>query len=147
MVRDALAKTRSRNLLDSPGWESHFSRWADGLNQFVARYQDRFQDRPDPIGLLHAAPAKGAAFWELDTLRLSTEMKVAVWRVLLGSAIASLRVDSGDNSFSLQLVLQTRDGATESYESQHSEDIRLLRHLGTIEVGDRTRFQGYYAFA
>lgn len=147
VVREALAKTRSKTLLEAPGWEAYFSKWADGLGEFVARYQSRFQDRPDPVGLLQTAPAKGAAFWELDTLRLSVEMKIAVWRVLLGSDIVSAILESTDQRFRLVLQLRTPYGTDEEYVSESSADLRLLRHLGTIEVNGRTQFQGYYAFA
>jgi hypothetical protein len=146
MVRDALAKTRSKNLLDAPGWDPYFARWADGINQFIDLYHSKFGESPDPFALLDSAPAKGATLWELDTLRLSPEMKVAVWRILLGSKIKTVQLESDISTFSLKLVLIAFD-AEEPYESHFSEDLRLIRHLGTIEVGNRTHFQGYYAFA
>lgn len=147
MVRDALAKTRSKTLLNAPGWDASISKWADGLNEFIADYQARFKNRPDPIGILDSAPAKGVAFWELDTLRLSTEMKIAVWRILLGCEILAIHLRSDKDSFELKLVLGTVAFQDEVYSSQHSEDLRIVRHLGTIEFSNRTHFQGYYAFA
>jgi hypothetical protein len=148
MVRDAIAMTRSKNLLDAPGWEPYFSKWALGLNEFVDWYVQTHGEKPDPIGLLTTSPAKGAAFWELDTLRLSTPMKMAVWRILLGCEIVSIRMNLEPRAFELVVLLRAPNGEYDPrYETQDSENIRFLRHLGTIEADGRTQFQGYYAFA
>jgi hypothetical protein len=147
VVRSALAKTRSKNLLNAPGWEPYFAKWAADLNQFVERYRSRFGESLDPVGLLSSSEAKGAAFWELDTLRLSVEMKIAVWRILLGSDISAIELEENENLFHLTIQLKTPYGTEETYESKESADIRMLRHLGAIEVNGATQFQGYYAFA
>ena len=52
IVRVALAKTRSNHLLDAPGWESYFGKWAQGLNDFIEWYHRIFREYPDPVGLL-----------------------------------------------------------------------------------------------
>ena len=148
MVREALVSTRSKNILDAPGWDHYFAKWADSLNSFIEAYRQRFGEVPDPIGLLSSSPAKGAAFWELDTLRLSVQMKIAVWRILSGLEIVAVNLEVEPERFHLSIRLGIWFGnSDEHYDSLNSEDIRLLRHFGTIEMGDKTRFQGYYAFA
>ena len=75
-------------------------------------------------------------------------MKVAVWRILFGCEIEAIHLSSEPSQFRLTIRLRTPYGENEpEYESQDSEDVRLLRHLGTVEVNGATRFQGYYAFA
>src|SRR5436305_10821813 len=91
-LRDALVRA-------GEGWVFQF--WGDRsdaeldrligeLGRFADEYDLRYGERPDPFGLLTANPVKGAAFFQIDTLRLTPEMQCAVWRILLGADIRSL---------------------------------------------------------
>lgn len=150
VLREILKQTRARKLLDAPGWEPVLEQWAGGLNRFVKEYGLRFPDNPaDPIKFFHSAPTKAAAFFELDTLRSSTEMKIAVWLILQGWEIDRVEVDVRRRQSSMvRLVLRAPYGDEETtYESDDPEDIRLIRHFGTITINNQPEFQGYHAFA
>src|SRR5262249_36926182 len=60
------------------------------LEEFCREYEQRFQERPDPFNLLETNPWKGTAFFHADTLIASVEMKIVVWRVLMGCEIARI---------------------------------------------------------
>lgn len=116
------------------------------LSRFTEEYQRRYVEPPDPFRLLRDNPIKGTAFFQMDTLRLSAGMMCAVWRILLGADIRSLRLEVMPRErMVLRLELATPGGGTEVFESQEPSDFRLLRHLGTVEVSGKLELQGYYA--
>jgi hypothetical protein len=127
--------------------ERNLDRLAADLDQFVHHYRQRYGDRPDPVELLDSNPTKGAAFFQVDTLRASPEMKVLVWRLLLGYEITRLECHyRAGHSFRLKVTIRSPYGSNEeSYESTDPSDFRILRHIGLIGVGDQTHLQGYYA--
>ena len=148
-IRQALEQAGNAWLFDYTG--SQIDSVLDDLGRrvqdFITEYQNRFGEEPDPFGLIENNPLKGMAFFQVDTLRASVEMKIMVWRVLLGAEIQrlELRYDkSGD--FHLSLNIQTPYGDRESYTSSSSWDFALLRHLGaTGRFDGQMMLQGYYA--
>jgi hypothetical protein len=119
------------------------------LEEFAKEYQRRFGERPDPFELLQVNPWKGAAFFHVDTLSASVEMKVLVWRILLGCEIARVefRYEAGKPSF-VKVVLRPPYGqGEEEYTSRHFADFWVLRHFGTSGVNDQLHLAGYYARA
>lgn len=126
--------------------------WCAGLRAFVDEYSKRFGEMLDPFAWLPVSPLKAKAFFQIDTLNLSPEMKIAVWRILLGSEIRALETVFRPEEEKTDLCLVLRPpyadaGAYETYQSDKPDDIRLIRHLGTIRVNNRLELQGYYAFA
>lgn len=148
-VRDALGKTGSGWLLSYWGQDAdkHLDKIVAELKGFVQEYRRRFKETPDLFDLVEGNPAKAAAFFQLDTLMASREMKIMVWRLLLGGEIAELefRYKAGaDTSFRVQLV--SPYGEEETYQSEDASDLRVLRHVGLTGVGGQFALQGYYAF-
>ena len=63
------------------------------LNAFAAEYEQRFGEKPEPLALLHQDQHKGKAFFQADTFVASVDMKILIWRILLGCEILrSLRL-------------------------------------------------------
>jgi len=124
-----------------------------GLNSFVDEYAKRYADRPNPFLLLEENPIKGRAFFQFDTLSASVEMKIMVWRILLGYDVIKVDFHYDQNQepvLSIQLRNPYAVGQDEEYEeyrAKHWADFRVLRHLGTVKSDGRLRFEGYYAAA
>jgi hypothetical protein len=157
-MNKAAARARLREALEQVGAGWVFEFWgADtdknldqinkGLDEFITEYERRFGEKPDPFQLAKTNPYKGAAFFQVDTLLVSVEMKVMVWRVLLGCEIAKVAFDYKAGSapaFSVTLSRPYGDG-TETYEGRQPADFRVLRHFGITGVGEQVYLQGYYA--
>lgn len=148
-VRAALEKTGSGWLLSYWGQDTdkHLDKIVAELRGFVQEYRRRFKETPDILGLVDVNPAKAAAFFQLDTLSASREMKIMIWRLLLGGDIVELafRYKAGEPS-SLRVCLVTPYGEEETYQSEDASDFRILRHVGLTGVGEQSLLQGYYAF-
>ena len=157
-MTNALKKERLRGALRDAGsgWILEF--WGkdqdknldvvlSDLDRFQREYLRRFRDTPDPFALIEENVLKGSAFFQVDTLRLSVEMKVMVWRILLGCEIKRMELQyEAGRSFSLLFVLQppySQDD--EEYRSAEPSDFRVLRHFGSTGVNDTLFLQGYYA--
>ncbi len=148
-VRAALDKTGNGWLLSYWGQDAdkHLNKVVAELKSFVRAYRRRFKDTPDILGLVEVNPIKAAAFFQTDTLLASCEMKIMIWRLLLGSDISELefRYRVGE-PISFRIVLVTPYGDEETYQSEDASDFRILRHIGVTGVGEQSLLQGYYAF-
>jgi hypothetical protein len=147
-IRQALEQARNSWLFEYSGdqIDSVLDGMSHGVEEFVTEYQRRFGEAPDPFALLEQNPLKGTAFFQVDTLRASVEMKIMVWRIFLGAEIKRLELrydDAGD--FHLLVSIKSPFGEQENYESSYSWDFALLRHLGATSVNGRMVLQGYYA--
>jgi hypothetical protein len=126
--------------------EEGIARLEQELDEFAQAYQQRFGDRPDPFALLETDRYKGAAFFSPDTLRASVEMKIMIWRILLGSEI--LRIDFRyelRGATTLEVTLCGLTGEKETYRSQVPFDFKVLRHIGATGINGNLILQGYYA--
>ena len=94
-VKAVLRQSTVAWLLDY--WGSDAGRQVEGICvdivNFIAEYERRFNDRPDPLGLVKEHPDKGAAFFQFDTFLLSLEMKILIWRIFMGCQIKSVQFD------------------------------------------------------
>jgi hypothetical protein len=119
---------------------------ASDLEKFLREYQRRYKEQPDVLGLVAQNPTKAAAFLQPDTLLASREMKIMVWRILLGCEIRAIdfKYKQGGET-SLRFRLMTPDGEEETYETHNASDFRVLRHIGITGVGDDSILQGFYA--
>lgn len=147
-LKDAINRTGRERELALPGGDAVLDRWCAGLDEFVAHYQQRFGDVVDPFAWWGANPAKARAFFEPDTLSLSSEMKAAVWRMLLGFDIRKVELVYQLSAASVLRVELSAPGSdhAEVFESHTPEDAKLLRHLGSIRVNGQFQLQGYHAF-
>jgi len=126
----------------------HLERARRSIERFRRAYRSRFGETPDPYELLEENPAKGAAFFQLDALLCSVEMKMMIWRIFLGCEIVGLdfRYRAGKPP---QLVVRLRSpgsGDEETYLGQEADDFRVLRHFGFVSNGDQLFLQGYFPF-
>jgi hypothetical protein len=119
------------------------------IEEFIAEYQHRFGEAPDPIRLLRTNPAKGMAFFQIDTFRVSLEMKIMIWRILMGCEIVRVQFNYQLGSpIGLSITLRTPYGAEDPpYDAGgNNEDFRVLRHLGAVGTqGGLMELQGYHA--
>lgn len=126
----------------------NLSKLRSEITEFMDEYERRFGQRPDPFDLLALTPWKGAAFFHVDTLAASLQIKIAVWRILAGFKI--IRVDfrwQEGQSSNFQVVLRPpggSQGSDETYESNHWADFRVLRHFGPSAVDQKLYLAGYY---
>jgi|SRR5579864_3810260 len=115
-----------------------------GLNEFVEQYSLRFKETPDPFALRD--PLKGRAFFDFDTLRASTNIKILIWRILLGYEIGRVHLDyDSESETKLTFWLQTPEG-DEEYSGVPFQDFPVLRHFGILTANGRFLLQGFYAF-
>lgn len=77
----------------------------------------------------------------------SPAILLMAWRVIQGMEIKSVSLNyQRQESFEMRITLQSPYGADEeSYESDRIQDFAVFRHVGTMEVGDRPVFDGFYA--
>jgi hypothetical protein len=119
------------------------------VGAFQTEYQRRFGVEPDPFELIATDPLRGRAFFQTDTLRTSMEVKIMVWRLLLGCEIRRIHFDyDSEGETVLTFVLKTPDGEEEFYKGEPFRDFGVLRHLGSFATSPDNQFrvQGYYAF-
>jgi hypothetical protein len=158
MTAHSLNRTTVRNALIETGggwllryWGQDADKYLDELvtelKGFVEEYRRRFKETPDLLELVKVNPVKAAAFFQPDTMMASRDMKVMIWRLLLGSEISELefRYKAGESA-SLRLCLVTPYGEKEIYQSNDASDFRILRHIGITGIGRQSFLQGYYAF-
>ncbi|MEO6809385.1 MAG: hypothetical protein ABI353_09775 [Isosphaeraceae bacterium] len=122
---------------------------AQEIGAFQTEYKKRFGDEPDPFGLLATDPLMGRAFFQMDTLRTSVEIKIMVWRLLLGCEFRRIHFDyDSDGKTVLTFALKTPYGEEEHYRGEPFRDFGVLRHLGMYATvpDNQFRVQGYYAF-
>jgi hypothetical protein len=148
-VRTALEKTGQDLFLRlwSRDGDQKLRKIAAGLKQFVHEYRRRFKETPDILGLLDENTPKARAFFHFDTLMASCEMKIMVWRLLMGGEIRAVnfRYRAGKpSSLRVQLQLFSPPWRRETYESTEALDFRVLRHLGLAGEEGQGRLQGYY---
>jgi hypothetical protein len=151
-LRGALEKTGNSWLLNYWGAESekHLKKLAKDLDGFQREYKRRFGETPDVLALAELNPVTAAAFFHMDTLLASREMKILIWRLLLGADIerVDLKYKAGEG-LSLRIVLiapyDIEGDEKETYETTKTSDYRVLRHFGFTEVEGRFELQGYYA--
>ena len=121
---------------------------AKDVDEFIEEYRDRFGESPDPFGLLEKNPLKGSAFFQcLAGARLSLEIRLAIWRILLGAEIGSLSLEyRRADIFDLRITLELPyDGKPEDYHGSQLGDFQMLRHLGTLTIDGKPVFEGFYA--
>ena len=148
-LRDAVARTGRGRELSLPGANAYLERWRVGLEEFIAYYQQRFNETINPFQWWDANAAKASAFFDPDTLSLSATMKAAVWQMLLGFDLCRVELVyqlSGPSLLRLELSSPELNEVN-LFESDAAEDAKLLRHLGSIRVNGAFQFQGYHAFA
>jgi hypothetical protein len=151
-LRVALEKTGNTWLLHYWGAESekHLKKLAKELEGFQREYKRRFGETPDILGLADVNPTKAAAFFHFDTFLASREMKILIWRLLLGAEIeqVDLKYHAGKD-LSLRIVLiapyDIEGDEKETYETTNTSDFRVLRHFGLAGVERHFELQGYYA--
>jgi len=125
----------------------HLGRVRSDIEKFRREYRRRFRETPDPYALLDDNPVKGAAFFQIDTLQSSLEMKVMIWRILLGCEIVGLdyHYEQGTTpNFTVRIRAPYSD-EVETYVAQSPGDFRVLRHFGFVQTDDQLFFQGYFA--
>ncbi|HLN31907.1 MAG TPA: hypothetical protein VK395_29520 [Gemmataceae bacterium] len=156
-MTDSSKQDRLRKALDVSGSAWLLEYWGDDaesrlaqavvdLDDFACEYERRFSERPDPFELLESDPIRGKAFFQIDTFVISLEMKIMIWRIMLGCEIlrVEFRYDMEDAT-DLLITLRTPYGAEEQYRGKRSRDFRVLRHFGATEDNERLILQGYYA--
>ena len=150
LLKKALEQMENAWLLSRGGenLEQTLDRVLADLESFAAEYERRFGGKPDPFQLLSEDPYKGKAFFQLDTLKASVEMKIMIWRLLLGCEIDEITFHyRQDGETDLTVFLRSPSGTREGpYRGQKQfTDFRVLRHFGIGGKNGRLVLQGYYA--
>src|SRR4051812_11832418 len=118
--------------------DENFEKVRQDIDKFIREYKKRFGERPDPFHLLKVNPLKGTVFFQIDTFMVSVEMKIMMWRILLGCEI--LKVDfnyEAGKRPSFRVVLRPPYGGhEETYTGKDPGDFRVLRHFGISGVDD-----------
>jgi hypothetical protein len=115
------------------------------IDEFIAEYNRRFGQAPDPFALVDQNPDKAAAFFELYTNPpVSMDMRIAVWRLIHGADIQSVRfVYERDEETELGITLKTECGM-EEYRGSSLGDFEIIRHFGMLTHNGKEILDGYY---
>jgi hypothetical protein len=147
-VRIALEKTGQDHVLRfwSKDGGQQLRKIAAGLKEFVREYRRRFKETPDIFGLMDEYTLMAKAFFHRDTLMASCEMKIMVWRLLMGGEISAVdfRYRAGKRCSVRVQILSHLDSRRETYQSTDALDFRALRHIGLGGEEGQGRLQGYY---
>jgi hypothetical protein len=134
-------------ILEMSARESILKQVALELDEFIEEYTRRFNQAPDPFGLIDENPQKAAAFFETFTNPpISLEMRLAVWRLIIGADIEAVRFDYRKGQgleFVIQLAFRRSD--PELYRGESLWDFEVLRHIGILSVDGKPILDGYYA--
>lgn len=119
------------------------------LGEFADEYQRRFGERPDPFALLDEIPHKGRAFFQVFVgTPITLDMRILIWRLLLGVELLAIRLDyKREGDFELVVALETHKGEREEYRSTNAWDFRVLRQVGLLSVDGQAILDGFFAFA
>lgn len=105
---------------------------------------------PEALVTMYAEnPHKVRAFLQVLGSVASPHMLVMVWRILHGMGIEAIRMGyDATEPFHLYVRLSSpyAHGTAEEYESSDIDDAVVLRHLGTLKMGNQGIFDGFYAF-
>lgn len=118
------------------------------IDEFIDEYNRRFHQAPDPFALVDKNRDKAAAFFELYTNPpVSMDMRIAVWRLIHGADIQSVRfVYERNGETELVLTLTTgRQRGAEEYRGSSLGDIEIIRHFGRLTIDGKEILDGYYA--
>jgi hypothetical protein len=146
-VADAFEKSGCGWILKYADRQQLLDSVAQEIDEFLLAYERRFDEAPKPFELLKENPPKAAAFFQAFAgARISLEMRIGIWRILLGSEIVEVHFDySRDQGTDFRVAIQTPYGDREEYSSQSLWDSAILRHLGILAVGGNPTLYGYYA--
>src|SRR5438477_11872403 len=133
-VKQALENAGGSWLFDYWGddTERHLEGVGAQIAEFADEYERRFGERPDPFLLLQTDLYKGKAFFQSDTFMVSVEMKILIWRILMGGEIVRVKFDYEifkQPHFSV--ILRTlSDEEDPPYVGTGIWDFKVLRHFG-----------------
>jgi len=146
-VAEAFERTGAAWVLADPQREQILAGVARQIDEFLAAYEQRFRDTPAPFELLRHNVPKATAFFQTFTgPPHSVEMRLMIWRVLLGSEIIEVRFDYAKGSASaIVIVTATPSGEREEFRSNDLWDFRVFRHIGIVGGGGHPILDGYYA--
>jgi hypothetical protein len=147
-VREAFVKSGSDWIFRFWGDETdkNLDKVRQDIDRFTREYKKRFGENPDPYHLLKVNPLKGAVFFQIDTFMVSVEMKIVIWRILLGCEIVKVHLsyESGKR-FLFRITLRPPyGGQEETYIGKQPGDFRVLRHFGVSRVDDQLLLHGYF---
>ena len=148
-VRDAMIKSGTSWIFECWGedLDRNLGKTRRDIENFAREYQKRFHERPDPFELLQINPTKGTAFFQVISFSTSVEMKILVWRILMGWEVHKIRFSYEPNKDSfLSVTLKSPAGEIDPpYEGQKYTDFRVLQHLGVAAKDEKLILDGFYA--
>ena len=146
-VADAFRRTGSGWILDDPQRDRILAGVAREIDEFVASYRQRFHDTPQPFDLVERNVTKATAFFQAFVgPPHSIEVRMMIWRVLVGADIVSVRFDYTRGAPpQLAIVTATPYGERDEFRSDNLWDFRVMRHIGILGVDGQAILDGYYA--
>jgi hypothetical protein len=108
------------------------------------------------IGLLHPKPVVDSIFSDSARLKpliqafaspVTAEMRAMIYCVLDGAEVLSIQVTYERQAHAdIRVVVEYESGLQAVFLSDDVWDFEVLRHFGTMKLGDRPVVDGYYAF-
>jgi hypothetical protein len=153
-LEDVIRKSGQDWLID---WYAPREQALPNLRRILATVYERARARlgynaphltPDGLANEYARnPHKVTAFLQIIGAVATPDILLMVWRILQGMNIAEIRMNYLDQQeFTLYVRLSSpyESGDDEVYESHDIDDAVVLRHLGTMKIGDAPIFDGFY---
>lgn len=117
---------------------------AHEIDEFIETCRARYGEVPDPFSLLEQNPSKGAAFFRIFVgVPITLDIRVLVWRLLLGASICSfsLQYRRGQQP---QIRVELEEEHGRPFESHSLWDFQALRNLGVLAIDGTPILDGYY---
>jgi hypothetical protein len=150
-VQDALQRTDCGWILEDieeTEREELLATIAREIEVFREEYDKRFGHRPNPFELLDEMGERAIAFFQsFIGPPLSLDIRIAIWRLLVGCEIRSLEIRyRKKDSFEVRIIVgQRHEPPDPDYVTSNPWDFIVLRHMGVMTVNGKLVLDGYYA--
>lgn len=149
-VSQAFQKTGCGWILQEKDLDAILAQIAKEIDEFIAAYDKRFGETPDPFALLEANSYRAAAFFQTFTgAPITLEMRLMVWMVIHGAEFVQLDFEyRGPGDATLCVVVKPPGGRlvkAETFKSADLWDFQILRHIGLLAVDGVPSLDGYHA--
>lgn len=98
------------------------------------------------VELYNRYPLKVKGFFQVLGGTRTADMLLMAWRIIQGMEIKEVQMDyQRQDHFQIRVILQSPYGEEDQpYESPEIQDFALFRHIGTMEIGGKPIFDGFY---
>lgn len=117
------------------------------IERVEAEYARRYGSKPNLMVRLCEQGDELMAFVQALAAPMSTSVRVLVLQMIAGASLVALDYRYREREEShLEIRIRMPDGKEDRFVSEDLWDTEVIRHLGTMKVGERPVLDGYFAY-